>query len=56
MELIVVFRKNINNSQLLIINRVCVERVSDFCFLRVRGDLTWGTHTAELVRKIQKRL
>lgn len=56
MELIIVFRKNKNNIELLIINRDCVERVSDFCFLGVREDLTWGTHTAELVKKTQKRL
>uniref|UniRef100_A0A3B3RCJ5 Reverse transcriptase domain-containing protein n=1 Tax=Paramormyrops kingsleyae TaxID=1676925 RepID=A0A3B3RCJ5_9TELE len=57
-ELIVDFRKKAENIQPFIINGDCVEKVSDSRFLGVTisEDLTWGTHTSEVVKKTQKRL
>ena len=52
------FRKKKTDIQPLRISGECVERVTDFCFLGVliSEDLTWGTNTAELVKKAQQRL
>uniref|UniRef100_UPI0037E88240 NLR family CARD domain-containing protein 3-like n=1 Tax=Semicossyphus pulcher TaxID=241346 RepID=UPI0037E88240 len=57
-ELIVDFTKKKTDIQPLHISGECVERVSDFRFLGVHisEDLTWGTNTAELVKKAQQRL
>lgn len=52
-ELVIDFRKRAGSIQPLSINGVCVERVTDFCFLGVNisEDLTWKTHTAELTKR-----
>ena len=57
-ELIVDFRNKKTDIQPLHISGECVERVTDFRFLGVHisEDLTWGTNTAELVKKAQQRL
>ena len=57
-ELVVDFRRKRTAIQPLMIEGVCVERVSDFRFLGVHisEDLTWGVNTTGLVKKAQQRL
>lgn len=50
------FGKKADNTQTLSINGNCVERVSDFLGVTISKDLTWGTRTAKVVEKGQKRL
>lgn len=57
-ELIVDYRKRKSDTQPLIIDGVCVERVTDSRFLGVilQEDLTWSANTEALVKKAQQRL
>lgn len=57
-EFIVDFRRNETGIKPLSINRVYVERVSVFRFLRIHieADLSWAANTSELVKKAQERL
>lgn len=57
-ELVVDFRRQKSNVQPLLIDGVCVERVTTFRFLGIelQEDLSWSVNTRGLVKKAQQRL
>ena len=55
-ELIVDFRKHINDLALLYINGECVKRVQTFRFLLISADISWTDNITAVIMKAQQQL